>query len=157
MNKPNKIIAAVFDVDGVLSTGQFLYSPSGKQFKVFGPHDNDGIKLLKNFTQIHFVTADKRGFPITEMRIVNDMCCTLDLVSEGERYNYLNMKYGLSRITYMGDGIHDVPILRDCEFSIAPKSARREAIEAAKFITQNNAAEGAVLDACLEIIKRYFK
>ena len=33
----------VLDVDGVLNTGEILYSSAGKMFKVFGPHDKDGI------------------------------------------------------------------------------------------------------------------
>ena len=38
----------VLDVDGVLTTGQFLYSVNGKIYKVFGPHDSDGLKMLSN-------------------------------------------------------------------------------------------------------------
>ena len=51
----------VFDVDGVLTTGQFLYTVDGKFAKVFGPHDADGIKLLKdNNIKIQCISADKR-------------------------------------------------------------------------------------------------
>ena len=39
----------IIDVDGVLSTGQFLYDVNGKRFKIFGPDDNDALKLLKSF------------------------------------------------------------------------------------------------------------
>ena len=42
-------------------------------------------------------------------------------------------------------------------FGIAPKNARKEAKESADFVTESNSGEGAVLDACLEIIKKYFK
>jgi len=63
----------IIDVDGVLTTGQFLYTTEGKAMKVFGPHDNDGLKLLKNKVKIKFITADERGFPITQKRIVDDM------------------------------------------------------------------------------------
>ena len=44
----------VLDVDGVLTTGQFLYSKNGKEFKIFGPDDNDGLALLKPFLKILF-------------------------------------------------------------------------------------------------------
>ena len=33
----------ILDVDGVMTTGQFMYSKNGKIFKVFGPHDSDGL------------------------------------------------------------------------------------------------------------------
>mgnify|MGYP004004047157 FL=1 len=36
----------ILDVDGVMTTGHFLYSEAGKQMKIFGPDDNDGLGLL---------------------------------------------------------------------------------------------------------------
>ena len=64
----NKLILLI-DVDGVMTTGQFLYSKDNKEYKVFGPHDNDGLKLIKDKIKIRFITADKRGYEITKKRI----------------------------------------------------------------------------------------
>ena len=50
----------------------------------------------------------------------------------------------------------DAKLIKESMFGIAPKNARREAIDAADYITESNAGEGAVLDACLELVKRYF-
>ena len=44
MDKQWKFIS---DVDGVLTDGKYLYSKQGKEYKMFGAHDNDGAKLLK--------------------------------------------------------------------------------------------------------------
>ena len=56
----------ILDVDGVMTTGQFLYTADGKAMKVFGADDNDGLSLLKNYIEIRFVTGDKKGFPISK-------------------------------------------------------------------------------------------
>lgn len=149
-------IIFVLDVDGVMTTGHFYYSDTGKVYKVFGPHDNDGLKMLNNKLQIKFVTADKRGFLISKKRIVEDMGFDLKLIAEKDRYKYLMERYGLKNLIYMGDGFHDAKILEECRFGIAPKNARVEAKKAASFITESKAGEGAVLDACLEINKRFF-
>ncbi|MCK4752967.1 MAG: HAD hydrolase family protein [Planctomycetes bacterium] len=146
----------ILDVDGVMNTGQFLYSEDGKAFKVFGPHDNDGLKLLKDKVEIKFITADKRGYPITCKRIVEDMGFELELISEQERFGYIEQNYDLNKLIYMGDGYHDVKILKVCKFGIAPISARKEARDAADFVTESKAGDGAVLDACLEILNRFF-
>lgn len=146
----------LLDVDGVLTTGQFLYSENGKSYKIFGPHDNDGLKILKGRIDIKFVTADKRGFPISRKRIVEDMGFDLELVPEKDRYEYVKDKYGFKNLIYMGDGYHDTRILKECMFGIAPNNARREARAAADFVTESNSGEGAVLDACLEIVKNIF-
>lgn len=145
----------ILDVDGVMNTGQFWYSAEGKVLKCFGAHDNDGLKMLKPFMEIRFMTADKRGFPITKKRIVEDMGLECDIVSEKERHAYLE-KIGYDRMILMADGYHDAPCLKLAAFGIAPASARKEAKEAADFVTESKAGEGAVLDACLEIKRRFF-
>ena len=60
----------VLDVDGVLTTGQFLYSKDGKMFKVFGPDDNEGLMLLKPFLKIHFLTQDKKDFLLVKKELL---------------------------------------------------------------------------------------
>ncbi|MFH1424506.1 MAG: HAD hydrolase family protein [archaeon] len=146
----------VLDVDGVLTTGQFLYSPNGKEYKVFGPHDADGLELIKDEVEILFISADKRGYPISEKR-VKDMGYPIELVTAAERYEYIEKKYGFENTIFMGDGINDVSLLKACKLGIAPANARVEAKEAADFVTESNAAEGAVCDACIEIKKRFLE
>jgi len=146
----------ILDVDGVLTSGQFLYSIKGKIYKIFGPHDNDGLKMLSDKIDIKFVSADKRGFEITKKRI-SDMGFQVTLVNEFDRYNYIKKNFGLKNIIYMGDGIYDAKILKDCFFGIAPASGRIEARKAADFVTESNAGEGAVLDASLKILEILIK
>jgi len=145
----------VIDVDGVMTTGQFLYSSKGKAFKIFGPHDSDGLKLIKDKVNILFITADKRGFPISKKRI-EDMGYEIELISEKDRYSYINDSFGLENTMYIGDGIFDAPIIRDCLFGIAPANARIEAKNWADYITPSKSAEGAVCDACIIINKKFF-
>ena len=145
----------VLDVDGVLSTGQFLYSSDGKAYKTFGPHDADGLKMLKDKIEIAFISADLKGFAISKKRVM-DMGYPLHKVSESDRAAFIEKKFGLKNVIYMGDGYHDAPLLKACAFGIAPANARKEAKKVAHFVTESKAGEGAVLDACLEIIKKYF-
>jgi hypothetical protein len=87
-----KLTKLVMDVDGVLNTGHILYNTVGKTFKVFGPHDKDGLKLIKSYiTDINFITADITGFEITYTRIVKDWGYKpeqLILVSEEDRMGW---------------------------------------------------------------------
>lgn len=149
-----KKLIFVLDVDGVLSTGQFLYSSDGKAYKVFGPHDADGFRLIKDHVHIVFITADHRGFPISQKR-VEDLGFEVFLVPEQDRFNFVKEKFGLEGLIYMGDGIFDAPLLKASAFGIAPANARKEARAAAQFVTESKAAEGAICDACIEIKRRY--
>ena len=47
----------IIDVDGVMTTGIQGYSSKGKILKFFGAHDNDGLKKLKKYININFITA----------------------------------------------------------------------------------------------------
>lgn len=97
--------AVILDVDGVLTTGQFLYTVDGKVMKVFGADDNDGLSLLKNHIDIRFVTGDKKGFEISRKRIVDDMGFSLDLVSTIRRIDWIVERYDPTQVVYVGDGI----------------------------------------------------
>lgn len=147
----------VFDIDGVFNTGHFVYSAEGKMFKIFGPHDKDGIKILRKYPlTIKFITADKIGWAITYARLIKDWGIDIkdfELVTEEDRLGWFERNFDLSKTVYMADGYHDVPILEKVLIGIAPASARIEARNASKFVTDSSAGEGAVLDAALYIEK----
>lgn len=149
-------INLIIDVDGVMTTGHFLYSSKGKQYKIFGPHDSDGLKIVKDKLNIIFISADKRGFLISKKRIT-DMGYKIELVPEEGRYGWIKRKFDLNKTIFIGDGIFDALIIKDCMFGIAPKNARIEARKWANYITPSRSGEGAVCDACIRINKQFFK
>ena len=144
----------ILDIDGVMTTGQFLYSKKGKEYKVFGAHDSDGLKMIKKNIKILFVTSDKGGFKISYQRITKDLGFKIIILDENKRYDYLKKKFGLKNFIYMGDGYYDAKILKECFFGICPKDARIEAKKSSNYITMSKSGEGAVLDACIKIKKK---
>jgi YrbI family 3-deoxy-D-manno-octulosonate 8-phosphate phosphatase len=147
----------ILDVDGVFTTGQFLYTADGKFAKTFGPHDNDGLKMIKKYINICAVSADRRGFDITRKRIAEDMGLTLHLVGEDDRLEWLKNNFDLSRSIYMGDSMIDAKIFPLVSYSIAPANAFFTAKKLANFITESNSGEGAVAEACLHVIEKFFE
>jgi len=146
----------IIDVDGVLNTGQFLYSARGKEFKIFGPDDSDGLSLLKHKMNIHMVSGDKRGFEITKKRVVDDMHFPLDLVNTFDRVAWIKDKYKLEESVYMGDGIYDVLVFREVAYSIAPANAFYLAKKETNFVTNSRGGEGAVAEACIHLLDKFF-
>jgi 3-deoxy-D-manno-octulosonate 8-phosphate phosphatase (KDO 8-P phosphatase) len=147
----------ILDVDGVMTTGHFLYSEDGKQMKIFGPDDNDALGLLKPYIKIRFVTGDRKGFPISNKRIKEDMKFELDLVSTIKRVEWIKERYDLKEVIYMGDGIFDHYVMKQVGYSIATSNADKTAKENANYITERSGGDRAVAEAALHIMKKFFK
>jgi len=147
----------ILDVDGVFTTGQFLYTADGKFAKIFGAHDSDGIKLVKRYLNVCTISADARGFAITKKRVQEDMGLTLHLVSEGERLEWLKKNFDLSHCVYMGDGIFDAQAFNYVAYSIAPANAFFLAKKEAQYVTEARSGEGAVAEACWHVIENFFE
>ena len=147
----------ILDVDGVMTTGQFLYDSSGKTHKIFGPDDSDGLKMIKDLINIHFVSADKRGFEISKKRIDEDMGYKIDLVSSNERVEWIESNYSLKDSIYMGDGFFDDSIMKQVGYSIAPANSDENAKKEADYITKRSGGDRAVAEACLHIYHKFLK
>jgi 3-deoxy-D-manno-octulosonate 8-phosphate phosphatase (KDO 8-P phosphatase) len=154
LNKKPKCF--ILDVDGVMTTGHFLYTAEGKVMKIFGPDDNDGLSLLKNNLEIRFVTGDKKGFAISHKRIVDDMKFPLELVSTIRRVDWIKERYALEDVIYMGDGIFDHYVMREVGYAISPSNGDKLAKEHAHFITERSGGDRAVAEACLHIMEKFF-
>lgn len=153
----NDIDTVIFDIDGVFTDGNFIYTIDGKFGKIFGPHDADGIKLLKqNNIKIQCISADKRWFPITQKRIQEDMGLPLEMVSEWDRMQRLRDNFDLSKCIYMGDGFHDAKIFEEMWYGIAPGNGFYLAKDKADYVTQTPAGNGAVLEAVLHILEKFY-
>ena len=146
----------ILDVDGVMTTGHFLYSEAGKQMKIFGPDDNDGLGLLNPYIEIRFVTGDRKGFPISNKRIKDDMKFKLDLVSTIKRIEWINERYNPKEVIYMGDGIFDHYVMKEVGYSIAPANSDRMAKAYANYVTERSGGDRAVAEACLHIMQKFF-
>ena len=148
--------AFILDVDGVMTTGQFLYSAEGKAYKVFGPDDHDALLLLKPHLPVHFVSGDRKGFEITRKRIVDDMRFPLELVSTIKRVEWIQERFEPKDIVYMGDGVFDPYVFAVVGYSICPADGFYLARERADFVTRAPAGNRAVAEACLHLLERFF-
>jgi 3-deoxy-D-manno-octulosonate 8-phosphate phosphatase (KDO 8-P phosphatase) len=154
VRKPKNFI---FDVDGVFTDGKFHYTVEGKVMKTYGDADADALSLLKGKLHAHMVSGDKRGFPITKKRIADDMKFPLDLVSTFERVEWIREHYDPRETIYMGDGIFDPLVFKHVYYSIAPANAFFHTKEAADFVTNARGGEGAVAEAILHVLEKFFE
>ena len=147
----------IIDVDGVMTDGRFYYTSEGKAMKAFGADDHDGLLLLKPYLNIVFVTGDKKGFEITKKRIADDMKFPLELVSTLGRIEWMIEK-GLDpkETIYMGDGIFDAMVFSKVGYGISPANGFFTTKKEADFVTQSVGGHGAVGEACVHLLERFF-
>jgi len=147
----------IIDLDGVMTDGRFYYTAEGKVMKAFGADDHDAILLLKKYMNVFFVTGDKKGFEISKKRIVDDMKMPLELVSTVERVRWLEDNgYKPGESIYMGDGIFDAMVFDKVGYSIAPANGFYTTKAKADFVTPSIGGYGAVAEACLHIMEKFF-
>jgi len=148
----------ICDVDGCLTDGVIYWATGAdgkgeKPFKAFGNYDHDGLKMLRDHANIEFITADRKGWDISYSRLVTYSKFKLTLVPESDRYDFVK-SFNFEEVAYMGDGYYDAPIIKSAALGIAPAQARMEARHSADYITPSRGGEGAVMDACLYIMRR---
>ena len=125
-DKAKQIKLALFDVDGVLTTGNLVYGPNGIEYKEFHAHDGQGMKfLLQSGVAIGIITACTS--PIIAKRMHD-----LGITDVHEKISYkipvyenLLAKYNLDRqqAAYMGDDIPDYPLLESSGLAVCPSNA----------------------------------
>tara|TARA_B100001057_G_scaffold469556_1_gene530013 strand:- start:454 stop:963 length:510 start_codon:yes stop_codon:yes gene_type:complete len=146
----------LIDVDGVLNTGQFIYNKNGKFGKIFGPDDNDALKILSEFINIQFISSDKRGFQISKKRIALDMGFKLKYIENKKRIKWIGDNFDLKKTIYMGDGIFDWILMKSIFFSISCSDSNNLARKYSKYITKAKSGNRAVSEACFFILKKFF-
>ena len=150
-------IVLILDVDGVMTTGQFIYTEKGKNAKIFGPDDHDALIILKDYIQIRFITGDKKGYKISKKRIVDHMGFKLDLVNTVSRVSWIKKNYKLNDVIYMGDGLFDSLVMKKVKYSICPVNGNEETKKFANYITKRSGGDRAVSEACIHIMNKFFK
>ncbi len=152
-----KIKNFIFDVDGVLTDGKFYYTNQGKIMKIFGDADNDALSILSKYCHIEMVTGDKRGFDISKKRVEEDMGYKISLVSTFDRLKWISKRFDLEQTVYMGDGIFDPFVFKGVNYSICPNNGFYNTKKYADYVTKSNGSEGAVAEAILHVLDKFFK
>ncbi|MBT6170369.1 MAG: HAD hydrolase family protein [Flavobacteriaceae bacterium] len=146
----------IFDVDGVFTDGKFYYTEEGKVMKIFGDADNDALSLLSQYAHIEMITGDKRGFNISQKRIEKDMGYKLTLVSTFERGDWITKNFKSKETIYMGDGIYDPLVFNKVAYGICPFNGFENTKKYADYITRSKGSEGAVAEAILHVLDKFF-
>lgn len=150
------IKAIAFDCDGVLTDSKVLYIGEGRWSRSYSIRDGLGIRRLQEAgLHVAIITA-------SNSEDIRERAKTLkiedfyegDLDKTGAWDDFLN-KHGLtdSEVAYMGDDEMDVPLLSRAGLAFTVSDAMEPALEAADYVAQRPAGQGAVREVCELILK----
>ena len=147
----------ILDVDGTITDGSMIYTKEGKFGKVFGPDDWCFLSEIKKAMPVHFITGDKKGFPITQRRIEEECEYDLSLVpTDGlKRWEAIEKMYPGKHVIFVGDGCKDWYPLSKAYYSITTSAALNHVKQFAKYVTSHPGGERAVAEACMHVIQEF--
>jgi 3-deoxy-D-manno-octulosonate 8-phosphate phosphatase (KDO 8-P phosphatase) len=142
--RAKNIKVLIFDVDGILTDGQIFVFPG------LAPHDGLGITLGRlGGLRIGIIT--KRNSQTVAIR-ARDL--KLEFVYQGQAHKMNAIReilastgYSIDQLSYVGDDIIDLPVMRQCGLAIATANARQQVKDVAHYITPHPGGHGAGRDA----------
>ncbi len=152
-----QITMLAMDVDGVMTDGRTFCDGTGNEGMFFNVHDGSAIKWLH---RAGFQTAIISG---RDTGALQSRVATLSIpyVFKGikvkmEAYNELKKQSGLDdcRIAYVGDDLHDLPVLRKVGLACSVNNARTEVKNQSHIVTRAAGGYGAIREIAEMLLKQ---
>ncbi len=154
--KAKLIELAIFDVDGILSTGALYYDKDGETFKPFHVHDGLGLKMLQRTgIQVAIISAKESAPLVRRLKDLGIDHTYLGYEKKLPAYEELKKKLNLTdqQIAYMGDDLPDLPLLRRVGLPATAVNAVEIVKQHVDFTTKNKGGKGAVREFCELLLK----
>lgn len=141
----------ITDVDGVLTSGQLLYTKNHIEIMPFHVHDGYGLRLLMA-CDIHVGVITAGTSPILKKRFDdlkiqhlyygqhNKLCAYEDLLSK--------LAIHPEQTAYIGDDLPDLPLIERSGVGFTVANANPIIKEKADWISDKSGGQGAVRDIC---------
>ena len=148
----SNITSIVSDIDGVLTTGEIIYSSSGVEFKSFNVKDGSSIVRLQN-KGIEFALISGRESVANQLRAkelgIKHLCENIS--DKGKALDEL-IKNGFpsKNICAIGDDLQDLTLFRhNCvTLKITVRDGHPKVIQEADFVTERKGGKGIMLEVC---------
>ncbi|HSW71428.1 MAG TPA: HAD-IIIA family hydrolase [Gammaproteobacteria bacterium] len=151
IEKAKQIRLLILDVDGVLTTGNLVYTKKDIHYKSFYVHDGLGIKLLqKSGVLVGIITTCKSA--IIQRRAQDLGIQHIYAGYENKLTPYQDLKQKLSlqdqEIAYVGDDLPDLPLIRRVGLGMTVANAPSLLQQKAAYVSKASGGLGAVREIC---------
>jgi len=145
----------VFDVDGVLTQGDIIYTDQGVEAKAFDVRDGLGLRVA-SAAGLGLAVMTGRSSRVVERR-ARDLHISDILQRVGDKAAALRSLVeekgiSLARVCFMGDDLNDRDAMKLAGVSVAPADAAEEIREIADLVTDAPGGRGAARQAVRAIL-----
>lgn len=154
--KLDKINTFIFDFDGVLSDGMVLLTENGDFLRRTNVKDGYAIQLaIRKGYRVAIISGAKGKGMEKRLFGLNIEDIYLGVPDKMEAYNDLKKKYDLKdeNITYMGDDIPDLNVMKQVSVATCPADAATEVKNISDYISDKKGGEGCARDIIEQVLK----
>lgn len=160
VNKVKKIKMLVMDVDGIMTDARIIKGSDGEWKRFFSVRDGVGILELKKRGYKTAVITGSNSLDVRQrMQHLKIDYFFENKLDKEPAFEELKKEAGLTdeEISYIGDDIFDIPLLKLVGFSATVPEAIEDVKKECDYITSRNGGYGAVRDLCHIILSHgYF-
>ena len=149
------ISLAVFDVDGILTSGQLLFLPNGQEVKQFNTLDGLGIKLLMEAGIETAIITGRSSSQVAQRA----KSLGINYLYQGREDKLTALKeiwsltqHKAETTAYIGDDLPDLSAIIACRFGATVPNASALVLEHADWCTERKGGEGAGREFCETIL-----
>jgi len=160
MDQTTKVLSTIqlllLDVDGVLTTGQVVYTDSGEEIKAFSVKDGLGLRLVMDCgLQVGIVTGRGSGALLHRCRNLGIELVFDQVRDKAAKLDEISARTGIAapQMAFVGDDLPDIPLMQKVGLGIAVADAMPEVIAAADMVTTAKGGCGAVREICEAMLK----
>lgn len=156
LEKLKAVTTLIFDVDGVLTTGDVLATPSGELLRTFNIKDGYALQLaVKRGYHVCIISGGKgeamekrfAGLGIPDIHLgVGDKVEVFEKYLE--KYNIL-----AAEVLYMGDDVPDFNVMQLVGIATCPADATNDIKAISSYISPFNGGKTAVRDVIEKVMK----
>ncbi len=151
-----KVRLIVFDVDGVLTTGQLVFGREGEELKIFHSQDGLGISAARR-AGLKTAIITGRWTTMVELRSAE---LRIDAVCQGVidklgalRELVKRFDLTLEQVAYVGDDLNDLAAMSQAGLPCAVGNAAAEVKAIARYVAERSGGAGAVREILEMILK----
>ena len=151
-----QISTFIFDVDGVLTTGDILITAEGEMLRSMNTKDGYALKCaLQKGYKIAIISGGTNEGVRNRLKALGVYDIYLGAHHKMDAYEELLDLYNLSpsEILYMGDDLPDLPIMEQVAVAACPQNAVPEIKAAANYISHRDGGKGCVRDIVEQVLR----